>query len=219
MKFTSCIASNMNSSVFQYYVKMAGYDAYSTSKMGGYEDESATIHQLLPDQEEISDDDLENLANGGEDNGQNQQPNAQATTPPVNTGGQNNQQTQGKVAATRGIAAKVSTRDGDDLKKTIEKFYESTYNKNLSKLKSQFGDLTINAESAVLTIRKVQGIIRQSLNFLNKLYGAPSSNLWYKEYEKEELYTTLEPDHRQRLKRQYREKFDQLRGVSAQIEQ
>ena len=33
--FQSCLANNLNTSVFQYYVKMAGYDDYANDKMGG----------------------------------------------------------------------------------------------------------------------------------------------------------------------------------------
>ena len=33
--FQSCLANNLNTSVFQYYVKMAGYDDYASDKMGG----------------------------------------------------------------------------------------------------------------------------------------------------------------------------------------
>ena len=35
ISFTSCLANNLNTSVFQYYVKMAGYDDYAKDKMGG----------------------------------------------------------------------------------------------------------------------------------------------------------------------------------------
>ena len=87
------------------------------------------------------------------------------------------------------------------MKKTMEKFDESTYNKRLGKLRSQFGDQTISSESAVLTVRKVQGVIRESVAFLKQLYNAPTTNLWYKGDQHDELYTTLEPDYRQKLRK------------------
>ena len=32
--FTSCLANNVNTSIFQYYVKMTGYDGYSKEQPG-----------------------------------------------------------------------------------------------------------------------------------------------------------------------------------------
>ena len=47
VKFKSCIANNMNNSVFQYYVKMTGYDNFAESWMGGDENEDAATDKLV----------------------------------------------------------------------------------------------------------------------------------------------------------------------------
>lgn len=65
----------------------------------------------------------------------------------------------------------------------------------------------MNADSVVVTIRKAQKAIRESNRFLSKLYNAPNNNLWYRPIETEELYTTIEPDYRQVLRKQYGEKL------------
>ena len=36
IRFKSCLTNNMNTAVFQYYVKMTGYDDYDKEQMGGY---------------------------------------------------------------------------------------------------------------------------------------------------------------------------------------
>lgn len=90
----------------------------------------------------------------------------------------------------------------------MEKFDESTYNKQLGKLHASSGEKAINSDSVIETIRKTQAIIRESTKFLSRLYNAESNNLWYRPFEKEELYTTLKPDYRQILKKKYRELMD-----------
>lgn len=62
-------------------------------------------------------------------------------------------------------------------------------------------------------------MIDKSNKFLSKLYDAENNNLWYKPYAKEEYYTTLNPEYRQVLSKQYREKFDELIGVDEQIDE
>lgn len=68
-----------------------------------------------------------------------------------------------------------------DLVESIEKFDESTYNKKLERIKTSMGDQTITTDSAVVTIKAAQRVIRESNEFLSKLYNANSTNLWYKE--------------------------------------
>lgn len=58
------------------------------------------------------------------------------------------------------------------------------------------------------TIRKTHETIRESTKFLSRLYNAERNNLWYREFEKDEIYTTLKPDYRQTLKKKYRELMD-----------
>ena len=72
----------------------------------------------------------------------------------------------------------------------------------------------MNADSVVETIRKSQGIVRESNQFLGKLYNAKDSNLWYRPLEDDELYVNFEPDYRQVLRKRYGEKIAQLRDVS-----
>ena len=99
----------------------------------------------------------------------------------------------------------------------IEKFDESTYNKKLEKLKSSLGDETINADSAVLTVVDAQKTIRSSNKFLEKLYNAQDNNLWYKPFEQEELYTTINPDYRLVLRKRYQVKINEIRKVDGSI--
>ena len=98
-----------------------------------------------------------------------------------------------------------------------EKFEESTYNKKIQRLKSSQGDKAIDADSVIDTIRSAQHAVRESNKFLSKLYNAPSNNLWYRPFEKEELYTTMLPDYRQTLKKQYEDAFNQIRGIDNEI--
>jgi hypothetical protein len=111
----------------------------------------------------------------------------------------------------------LSPDDSDNKKK--EKFDESTYNKKMEKIKAFVGDKSINADSVVLTVRKSQGVVRESNEFLSKLYNAENNNLWYKPYEKEEIYTTISPDYRQILRKKYGEKLKEIRQVDQKIQQ
>ncbi len=53
-----------------------------------------------------------------------------------------------------------------------------------------------DADSVVMTVRRCQGVIRESKTFLGKLYDAKNNNMWYRPFAKEEIYTTLKPDYR-----------------------
>ena len=61
-------------------------------------------------------------------------------------------------------------------------------------------------------------MIRESKDFLSKLYNAENNNLWYKPFEKEEYYTTLKPDYRQILKKRYQDRFKELQDTNKEIE-
>ena len=201
VKFTSCLKSNMNTSVFQYYVKMAGYDAYSTTNMGGSEQEASPTN-LLPNVEA----DEEDVGKATQEEGQGEG-DAAPPTPP----------TQKRGVGDGGFRTSIQKRD-DELDKIDEKFYEATYNKSLEKLKSQFGDINMNSESAVLVVKRTQGVIRESLKFLERLYGAKDRNLWYKQDQDEELYTTIKPDYRKMLRKQYARGFQELRDTIKEID-
>lgn len=98
-------------------------------------------------------------------------------------------------------------------------FNEDTYNKRLQKIRTQIGEQAVNADSVVLTIRKTQKVIRESNQFLSKLYNAPNNNLWYRPIETEELYTTIEPDYRQILRKKYGEYLAKIRDVEGEIKE
>ena len=107
--------------------------------------------------------------------------------------------------------AKEFTRAVTQLVDESEKFDESTYNKRLERLKSQFGEEAIDAESVIQTVRNTSAVIRESNGFLSKLYNAENNNLWYKPIESDEIYTTMKPDYRQMLKKRYGEKLKEIR--------
>ena len=113
-----------------------------------------------------------------------------------------------------------SEDEPDGTEEIPERFEESTYNKRLAKIKSQFGDLAVNSDSVIATIRKSQKTIKESTKFLSKLYNANSENvgLWYKDDETEELYTTISPDYRKQLRKKYRKTIDGLREVQSSID-
>ena len=105
----------------------------------------------------------------------------------------------------------------EEFEKIKEKFDEATYNKKLGKLRTEVGDQAVNSESAVLTIKKAQSTVRETSEFLAKLYNAPDNNLWYREDPKEELYTTMKPDYRKMLRNKYQAKMRELRSVDSQL--
>lgn len=109
----------------------------------------------------------------------------------------------------------------DNSKEVQETFEESTYNKRLAKIQSQFGDQAVNSESVIDTIRKSQRTIRESNQFLSKLYNANAKEvgLWYKDDETEELYTTITPDYRKQLRKKYGKTLKQLKEVQSSIDQ
>lgn len=80
------------------------------------------------------------------------------------------------------------------------------------------GDQTVNADSVISVIKNTQKEIRESDQFLGKLYDAKNNNLWYKPFEKEEYYTTVTPDYREQLRKQYKDEFKSLRSVDKKIE-
>ena len=61
-------------------------------------------------------------------------------------------------------------------------------------------------------------MIRESKDFLSRLYNAENNNLWYKPFEKDEYYTTLKPDYRQILKKRYQDRFKELQDTNREIE-
>lgn len=84
-----------------------------------------------------------------------------------------------------------------------EKFDESTYNVKLERLKSSLGDQTPDADSVVIAMRKAQRTVKDTSSFLSRLYDAPESSLWWRPYDGEQLYTTIQPDHRQTIRNKY----------------
>ena len=230
MTFQSCLANNLNTSVFQYYVEMSGYKDYASKNMGGSENESdqtkgkqlkesltgkGGILEKTPD---IRPPEPADQPNANEQQGGGEKPKGQkqAETSSVPT---RSLLAKGMRSAQARPEASPSSMTLEDMVEAIENFDESTYNKKLSKLKSQFGDIDIGTESAVATIKWVQKATRESERFLTKLYNAPSANLWYKDYEYEELDTEIEPDYRQILKKKYRQKIEELRKVQAEIDE
>ena len=77
----------------------------------------------------------------------------------------------------------------------------------------------MNADEVINTVRGTSGVIRESSEFLSKLYNAEKNNLWYKPIETDEIYTTLKPDYRQTLKKRYGEKLKEIRQVNSQLQE
>ena len=194
INFKSCLANNMNTAVFQYYVKMVGYDGYAKGNTGG--DSTKSLAAEIEEK-------YVNLPGKTWKQQEEEEKNKDANDPTA----------QG---AKRGIREQFK-RATTDLVDGVETFNESTYNKKLERLRSQFGDKAINADSVVLTIKKSQGVIRESNEFLAKLYNANSNNLWYKDDVRDEIYTTIEPDYRKVLKKQYQQNLATIRSLSARI--
>ena len=118
-----------------------------------------------------------------------------------------------EILQSRGVSEENERR----LKEAMETFIESTYNKKLGRLNVNGSDQSINADSVVDIIRKTQREIRETNKFLRKLYNAESGNLWYRPIETEEIYTTIEPDYRQVLRKKYGEKLAEIREVDEEI--
>ena len=208
INFKSCLANNMNTSVFQYYVKMTGYENYGKEGENG---------QPGTDSNDSASDKISNAVvdhmnkKGVPDAQEESKPEAESKSP-----------TPGEAKMvklfSRAIRDLVETYP-DDTDGVQEKFDEATYNKRLAKIKSQFGDLAINSDSAVQTIRNTQRSIRETSEFLNKLYGANDQGvgLWYKPDSTEELYTTIEPDYRKILRKRYGQTIRELKQVQEKI--
>ena len=99
----------------------------------------------------------------------------------------------------------------------METFEESTYNKKLERIKSYLGDRAMNAESVIQTVRNANRVTRLADRFLGKLYNAESGNLWYRPFEQDEIYTTIDADYRQILRKQYGRSMAEIRSVDAEI--
>lgn len=191
MTFTSCLANNLNTSIFQYYVKMTPYSNPGAQPPGA----------------ESKDDGFEKLGEFSKSlMGGGNQKTGNAPTP---NGGSTK-----KSRKMNGMRAIESTEE--DL---VEKFDEATYNKQLQKLKSSLGDVSSTSDSAVLTIRKANDNVLKSRKFLSKLYNAENNNLWYKPFEKEEYYTSLKPDYSQSLRKQYGDKLNSLTQIDSEIQE
>ena len=76
----------------------------------------------------------------------------------------------------------------------------------------------MNADNVVQTIRKTHAVIRESNEFLQKLYNAEENALWYKPMGTEEIYTTIDPDYRRILKSKYKQKMAEIRQVQGEID-
>ena len=223
VQFTSCLANNLNTSVFQYYVKMTGYENYGDTpkpKKEGEPDEPTEA-------EKKADALLDNPSvKNAKTHDQLKQEEAEKTPSQDSgepaalemPGGTGQQQTphDAKRSVARSFARAVQAVAEDD---TVETFNESTYNKKLEKLRSRFGDQAINSDSVVMTVKKTQGVIRQSNEFLSKLYNANKNNLWYKEDVTDEIYTTFEPDHRKMLRKKYQSNLATIRGLDSRIKE
>lgn len=208
--FKSCLANNMNTAVFQYYVKMTGYDGgpFDSSGVKGGPGESSqdSVFDQIASMKSLADKVERVFGRGGR---------TEATAPTTEEAKRN-------YVSVRGEKSIVDMRmgeilDSDDFEKITEKFDEATYNKKLGKLRTDIGDQAVNSESAVLTIKKSQSTVREASAFLAKLYNAPDENLWYKEDPKEQLYTTLKPDYRKMLRDKYQVKMKELRSVDSQL--
>lgn len=227
INFKSCIANNMNTAVFQYYVEMTGYDYdYEDDKDKKPEDVQFKDNSFGPGGVSQNPG-IQIMQEFAGNMGQVTDTNNSTGTPPPDQGQSSDTPTTsgGKYrnyVATRGAKSIMDMRMGDildsaDFQEISEKFSEATYNKRLGKLRTDIGDQATNSDSAVATIRKAQATVRETSAFLAKLYNAPDNNLWYREDPKEELYTTLKPDYRKMLRNKYQAKMRELRSVDSQL--
>lgn len=193
--FQSCLANNLNTSIFQYYVKMTGYEQASTGT--GKESTDDMYSKVEDTTKRVVDAIRGNDPKNTQDKSNGEPPKASSEDQ-----SQERQVLQYRAFANNIIALADET--------SVEKFDESTYNKRLGKLRTQLGDKELNSDSVVDTIRRSQALIRETKNFLSKLYNAPDRNLWYKPFDGEEYYTTLKADARQILKKRYQDKFKEF---------
>ena len=211
--FTSCLANNMNTAVFQYYVQMTYYDGGNekTDQDPGQEQEAKALEEIE-----------KQLVKKGVVNGEP----LQAPEPATEGGGEGGGGGEAPAPSGPVKSARSSTRIGgrqardftQEIMELVEKFDESTYNKKLGKLNTAVGDQTVNSDGVIATIRKTSKVIRESTEFLSRLYNAEDNKLWYREFEQDELYTTLKPDYRQILKKKYAELMKSMRKVQTDID-
>ena len=204
--FKSCIANNMNTAVFQYYVKMTGYDDGGSLQPGDKSNDDVMSRLGNSDAVKGLADKVGQLMGGGSE------------------GGDVASSSEGKStsSATRGAKSIENMRMGDildskDFDYFANRFAEATYNKKLGKLRTDIGDQAVNSEGAVASIRKAQSTVKDISAFLSKLYNAPDNNLWYREDPMDELYTTLKPDYRKMLRSKYQSKMRELRAIDTQL--
>lgn len=207
MTFKSCLANNMNTAVFQYYVKMTGYDDGGSLQSGPGEKSQDDVMSRLGNSDAVKGlvDKIAQATGGGGSGGE---------------GGGGGQTQSGKRSiSTKSIPSMRfgEILDSEDFNEFSEKFNEATYNKKLGKLRTDVGDETVNSDSVIATIRKTQATVRDLGGFLAKLYNAPESNLWYREDPQDELYTTLKPDYRKMLRNKYQAKMKELRSTDSKV--
>lgn len=180
--FKSCLANNMNTAVFQYYVEMTPYDSYSGNTGGESNDDAFAKTQ--------------DAIEAAMDKGNKANSSSAQTAAPA-------QQQKSARSFQRAVSEALSL---------AESFEESTYNRRIDRLNSSMGDLSLTADSAVQTLRSAQRTIRQSRKFLDRLYGAKTARLWHSSIDPmDEWYTTLRPDDVQLLRKRYRDEFRSLR--------
>ena len=220
IEFKSCLANNMNTAVFQYYVEMTSYDYGKDESFGPGQESKDNIGDMIANSDAVKG--LTNALGGGDGAvGSAVSTVASAVAGGGSTGGIGK---SFQPPATRGAKSIVDMRMGEilesrDFEEITEKFDEATYNKKLGKLRTDVGDQAVNSESAVATIKKAQATVRETSEFLAKLYNAPDNKLWYKEDPKEGLYTTLKPDYRKMLRDKYQAKMRELRTVDSKLRQ
>ena len=208
--FKSCLANNLNTSIFQYYVKMTGYNNPSAEiGVDGKNDIASNTAEFVSKtlKSEV-DEETEKQVDGNPDE-EGDKPAGGSPAPTPSTAS-----TRSARLFTRAITNLVDSIDDENYQ---EKFDEATYNKRLSSIKSQFGEQAQNADNVVSIIRKTQTTIRNASKFLSKLYNAESNNLWYKPYAKEEYYTTMKPNQIQILRKKYANKLKQLRLIDDKL--
>ena len=206
--FKSCLANNLNTSIFQYYVKMQGYDDYSSSNMGGDDvgiQIPGALETMTRNAEEVKESDFESGGGG-----------SQNESTSLNNGGAPSQKAA-MDGFRRALGDIVDGYDDTQLREDVGSFEESTYKVKFAKLKSYLGDKARDAKSVVLAIKAAQRTIRESTEFLGRLYNAEGSNLWYRPDATEELYTTIKPSYRQVLRKKYGEKLAEIRKLDSEI--
>ena len=204
MSFKSCLANNLNTSVFQYFVKMATYEDYS-----GPGNEPGSVSDDTIDEKTS-----EVLGGLAQSSAQSMKSGVEKMKSMFGKGGPSARDNYADTVA----GADLLDGDGDSEELTSnEKFHEATYNKRIGKLNSKLGDEALNSDSVVNTIHSIQKVIRESMAFLKRLYNAETNNLWYMPIPSEELYTTIEPDYRSILRRKYKESIGELRNIDSKM--